>query len=202
MINGIWQSLRLDVVNINVYAKFSQTIPKGSRDRAIVSLFRIWISAKPRPMTNDIWQSLDLVNINVYAKFHHNIPLSSRERTIITFSWFGPRIASTDDKCHFASLRLDLVNINVYAKFYQNIPNGSIVMGIFRKLSGKTQLHKLSRDLGVAATETNVILQSLGLDFVTINVSAKFCQTIPKSSRVMGIFRKLTGDTQLGTPLG
>ena len=37
-----------------------------------VSLFfRIWTSAKPRPMKNGIWQSfgLDLVNINVYANF-------------------------------------------------------------------------------------------------------------------------------------
>ena len=34
MINGIWQSLCLDLVNVNVYANFNQNIPKGSRDRA------------------------------------------------------------------------------------------------------------------------------------------------------------------------
>ena len=38
--------------------------------------FRIWRSAKPRPMINVISQSLglDVVNINAYAKFYQNIP--------------------------------------------------------------------------------------------------------------------------------
>ena len=55
--------------------------------------FRIWSSAKPRPMKNVISQSLglDLVNINVYAKVYQNIPLSSRDRAIFTFSEFGAR---------------------------------------------------------------------------------------------------------------
>ena len=52
----------------------------------IFFFFRIWFSAKPRPMINAINQSLglDLVNINTYAKFHHSIPLSSRGRAIFT----------------------------------------------------------------------------------------------------------------------
>ena len=55
-------------------------------------------------MKNVILQplGLDLVNINVYAKVYQNIPLSSRDRAIFTFSEFGARKASTDDKCHFA----------------------------------------------------------------------------------------------------
>ena len=55
--------------------------------------FRIWSSAKPRPIKNDISQSLglDLVNINVYAKVYQNIPLSSSDRAIFTFSEFGTR---------------------------------------------------------------------------------------------------------------
>ena len=42
--------------------------------------FRIWTSAKLRPMTNAILQSLmlGLVNVNMYAKFCHNIPYGSR----------------------------------------------------------------------------------------------------------------------------
>ena len=50
--------------------------------------FRIWSSAKPRPIKNISSQSLrlDLVNINVYAKVYQNIPLSSRDRAIFTFS--------------------------------------------------------------------------------------------------------------------
>ena len=55
------------------------------------SLF--WSSAKPRPMKNDISQSLglDLDNINVYAEVYQNIPLSSRDKAIFTFSEFGAR---------------------------------------------------------------------------------------------------------------
>ena len=60
---------------------------------AIIIFFRIWNSAKPRPMKNVISQSLGrgLVNINVYAKVYQNIPLSSRDRAIFTFSEFGAR---------------------------------------------------------------------------------------------------------------
>ena len=38
--------------------------------------FRIWRSAKPRPMINVISQplGLDIININAYAKFYQNIP--------------------------------------------------------------------------------------------------------------------------------
>ena len=55
--------------------------------------FRIWSSAKPRPMKNVISQSLGLylVNINVCAIVYQNIPLSLRDRAIFTFSEFGAR---------------------------------------------------------------------------------------------------------------
>ena len=55
--------------------------------------FRIWSSAKPRPMKNVISQSLgpDLVNINIYAKVYQNIPSNLRDRAIFTFSEFGAR---------------------------------------------------------------------------------------------------------------
>ena len=116
MINVILEFLEIDLVNINVSAKFYQNIPNGLRVKfycfqnmnlgefstnpkchLTVScatscqcpcvckissqystqfkryghfyLFRIWSSAKPRPMKNVISQSLglDLLNINVYA---------------------------------------------------------------------------------------------------------------------------------------
>ena len=73
----ISQSLGLDLVNINVYAKVYQNIPLSSSDRAIFTFFfRIWASATPRPIPNDICQSLGLhlVNITAYAKFYQNIP--------------------------------------------------------------------------------------------------------------------------------
>ena len=49
--------------------------------------FRIWSSAKPRPIKDVSSQSLglDLVNINVYAKVYQNNPISSRDRAIFTF---------------------------------------------------------------------------------------------------------------------
>ena len=84
-------------VNINVHAKFHHNIPLSSRDRAIFIFFffffRIWSSAKPRPMKNVISQSfgLDLVNINVYAEVYQNIPLNLKDRVIFTFSEFGAR---------------------------------------------------------------------------------------------------------------
>ena len=65
-----------------MYAKFHHTIPLSSRDRAIFTFFRIWSSAKPRPMKNVILQSLGL---DVYAKVYQNIPLNSRDRAIFTF---------------------------------------------------------------------------------------------------------------------
>ena len=54
--------------------------------------FRIWCSAKPRPMINVILQflELDLVNINVSAKFYHNIPNGLRVK-FHCFSEFEPR---------------------------------------------------------------------------------------------------------------
>ena len=65
-----------------MYAKFYQNIQKVSRDRASFTVF--FSGFEPRPISNDIWQSLGLhlVNINVYAKFHHNSPLNS---AIFTF---------------------------------------------------------------------------------------------------------------------
>ena len=57
------------------------------------NFFRIWSSAKPRRMKNDISQSLglDLDNTNVYTEVYQNIPLSSRDKAIFPFSEFGAR---------------------------------------------------------------------------------------------------------------
>ena len=73
--------------------KFYHSIPLSTRDRAIFTFYRIWTSAKPRPMQNDISQSLrlDLDNINVYAEVYQYIPLSSRDKAIFAFSEFGAR---------------------------------------------------------------------------------------------------------------
>ena len=89
MINVILQFLELDLVNINVSAKFYQTIPNGLRVK-----FHFYSEFEPRqnlPNVIKLPHGLHHVNINVYAKFHHNIPLSSRDNAIFTFSEFGAR---------------------------------------------------------------------------------------------------------------
>ena len=72
MNNVISQSLGLDFVNINVYAKFYQNIPLSSRERAIFTL------ALGKASTGDKcylqFHELDLVNISVSAKFYQNVP--------------------------------------------------------------------------------------------------------------------------------
>ena len=73
MKNVILQSLG----PVNVNSKVYQNIPLSLKDRAIFTFFRIWRSAKPRPIINVILQflELDLVNINVSAKFYQNFIL-------------------------------------------------------------------------------------------------------------------------------
>ena len=118
----------------------------GSRDRASFTFFRIWTPAKPRPMTNDIWQSigLDLVTINVYAIFQ-NIPHCSRDWTSYTFLEVGTRQSHDRWQIAFGN-PLGLISINMYATFYQNIPYGWSVIATFRKLITDAQLHKLTTD--------------------------------------------------------
>ena len=101
MKNVISQSLGLDLVNINVYATVYQNIPLSLRDRAIFIFFRIWRSAKPRPMINVILQflELDLVNINVTAKFYQNIPNGLRVK-FHCFQNLNLGKTSTNPKCH------------------------------------------------------------------------------------------------------
>ena len=94
--NVISQSLGLDLVNINVYAKVYQNIPLSH-----FHFFRIWHSAKPRPMINVILQSLwlDLFNIKLSAKCYQNIPNGLR----VKFHFFqnlNRGKSSTNPKCH------------------------------------------------------------------------------------------------------
>ena len=96
MINVILQFLELDLVNINVSAKFYQNIPNGLRVN--FHCFQNLNLGKNRPiiMSFDylmgyimsISQSLglDLVNINVYVKVYQDIPIRSRDRAILGLS--------------------------------------------------------------------------------------------------------------------
>ena len=129
-----WQSLWLDLININDYAKFYQNIPKGSRDRASFTFFSEF---EPR-------QNLDLSQISFDNLIGYILSISMCMQNIITifftvletgpFSLFQNLElgkASTDKNVISRSLGLDLVNINVYAKVYQNIPLSSRDRTIF-----------------------------------------------------------------------
>ena len=89
--------------------------------------FRIWSSAKPRPMKNVISQSLglDLVNINVYAKVYQNIPLTSRDRAIFTFSEFDPRQRLGQSQMIFDNLLGYILSISMrmqnFIKIFQTV---------------------------------------------------------------------------------
>ena len=86
MINVILQFLELDLVNINVSAKFYQNIPNGLRVE--FHCFQNLNLGKTSPNS----KCLHHVNINVYAKLHHNIQLSSRDRAIFNFSELRARL--------------------------------------------------------------------------------------------------------------
>ena len=113
------QSLGLDLVNINVYAKVYQNIPLSSRDRAIFTFFRIWRSAKPRPMINIISQSLglDVVNTNAYAKFYQNIPSG------FEFSTFFTNSPVTKSSQNFITIFYSVQEIGPFSLF-QNLELG------------------------------------------------------------------------------
>ena len=153
-------------------------IYQNSQGIGSVSLvFRIWTSAKPRPIPNIIWQShwLHLFNINVYAKFHHNILDSSRDRVIFTFLSIW-NLAQPRPIKNVSSqfLGLDLVTINVCANVYQNIPLSSRDSAIFT-----------FSEFGVRQRLDKCILQFLGLDLFNIKLSAKVNQNIPNGLRVI-----------------
>ena len=89
--------------------------------------FRIWSSAKPRPMKNVISQSLglDLVNINVYATVYQNIPLSLRDRAIFTFSEFEHRQRLGQSQMTFDNLLGYILSISMrmqnFIKIFQTV---------------------------------------------------------------------------------
>ena len=91
MITVILQFFELDLVNINVSAKFYQNIPNGLRVKfhCFQNLNLGKTSTNPKCHLTVSWATH--VNINVFAKFHHNMPLSTRDRAIFTFSEFGAR---------------------------------------------------------------------------------------------------------------
>ena len=109
----------------------------------LILFFRIWSSAKPRPMKNVISQSLglDLVNINVYAKVCQNIPLSSRDRAIFTFSEFEPLQRLSQSQLTFDNvlgyiLAISMRMQNLLSKYSKRFRVIDIIHKHLHKLSG------------------------------------------------------------------
>ena len=103
-INKILQFLELDLVNINVSAKFYQNIPNGLNVKFHCFQNLNLGKTSTNPKCHLTISGATSVNINVYAKFHHNIPLSSRVRAIFTFSEFGARQSLDRRKMSFRNL--------------------------------------------------------------------------------------------------
>ena len=131
MINVILQFLELDLVNINVSAKFYQNIPIGLRVKFHFFQNYFRQNLDQSQMSFDYFMGY-IMSISMCMQNFITIFLTAQE--IGPFSLFQNLElgkASTDDKCHSQSLGLDLVNINVYAKVYQNIPLSSRDRAIF-----------------------------------------------------------------------
>ena len=92
MVNGIRQSLGLDLVYISVYTIFIKIL-RMKQEFGPGSFFRILTSAKPRPITIDIPQhlGLELVNINAYAFFFFFVSKYFTPFESFIFSEFRPR---------------------------------------------------------------------------------------------------------------
>ena len=101
-------------------------------------VFKIWHSAKPRPIINVILQflGLDLFNIKLSAKFYQNIPTELRDHfhffffSFFFFFFFFQNLnlgkTSTNPKCHLTiSWATTCQYTNVFAKFHHNIPLSS-----------------------------------------------------------------------------
>ena len=115
--NGIWQSIGLDLANLNVYANFHHHVPHSSRDRAIFTFLEFGLRH-----SLDRWKCLFAIpwarscqyqcackiiskyskRFNSYGHVHTQLHKLTREKQLKS-SEFGPRhIASTDENCHFA----------------------------------------------------------------------------------------------------
>ena len=132
MTNVILQFLELDLVNINVFAKFYQNIPNGLRVKF------------------HCFQNLNLGKTSTNRKCHLTISwaASCQYQCVCKISSQYSTQFKRQGYFHFftiwsstkprpmknvisQSLGLDLVNINVYAKVYQNIPLSSRERAIF-----------------------------------------------------------------------
>ena len=93
------QSLGLDLVNINVYAKVYQNIPFSSRvNFHFFQNLNLGKTSTNHKCHLTISWATSCQYTNVYAKFHHNIPLSSSLGPFSLFQNLELGKTSTDEK--------------------------------------------------------------------------------------------------------
>ena len=144
LINVILQFLELDLVNINVSAKFYQNIPNGLRVK-----FHCFHNLNLGKTSTNPKCHLTI------SKFHHNIPLSSRYRAIFTFSEFEPRQRLGQSKMTFDNILVYILSVSmrmqIFIKIFQTVSELSTFFmnrpGTKSSQTGRGQnLHKLSDD--------------------------------------------------------
>ena len=177
MINVILQFLELDLVNINVSAKFYQNIPNGLRVKF------------------HCFQNLNLGKTSTNPKCHFTISCAT------SCQYQRVRKASTDDKCHFAIVSL-VSKFEPWQKLNQSQVPFDNLTGYILSISMCTQnfitIFDSVQEIGPFSLfiwssakprpMKNVISQSLGLDLVNINDYTKVYQNYPLSSRDRAIF--------------
>ena len=91
----------LGYISISVFTQTFIKIFHSVQEMGHFHFFRIWRSAKPRPMINVNLQflGLDLFTINLSAKFYQNIPNSLRGKFHF-FQNLNLGTTSTNPKCH------------------------------------------------------------------------------------------------------
>ena len=184
MINVILHFLELDLVNINVSAKFYQTIQNGLRVKfhRFQNLNLGKTSTNPKCHLTISWAT-SCQYTNVYAKFHHSIPLSSRDRAIFTFFFQNLELGktSTDHKCHFAIVSL-FSEFEPRQKLNQSQVSFDNRMGYILSISMCMQTFITIFD-SVQEIAPLSLFQNLEL-----NVYAEVYQNIPLNSRDKAIF--------------
>ena len=154
---------------IKIYQKFQGIGP-------VSFFFRIWTSAKPRPIPNIIWHLIGyILSISMWTQNFITIFFTVLEVGPFHFFriWHSAKPRPTINVI-LQFLGLDLFNIKLSAKFYQNIPN-----------SLRVKFH-FFQNLNLGKTMTNPKCH-LTISWATscqyTNVHAKFHHNIPLSSR-------------------
>ena len=176
--NGIRHVLGLDLVNINMYAIiFYQTIPYGLSLGSIL-LFQILTSAKPRPMTNDIWYFIGRYILSIAMGVQTFIEIFNSIQEIGLDSLFQNLDLGKvliNNKVVSQNLSRSICVQNLIKIFHMVEEIGPVYF--FRILTSAKPLPLI-----------NGSWQFLGLDLVNINVYAKPHQHVVCSSRVRASF--------------